>query len=591
MPRRGREGDNCQHLRPPPRSFNIPTLRPPLNQTPTKTRPYPSCVPSATDRTALCPPRSRSLSANLLNSPISHLNPSTNFLLGFELYFDIKDVTSSRKKILMVGLSVTGFVELNAWWSGSMATHLAKTYEQFIKDLKREALPRDYVWEVKREIRESKQRGRSYGEWSGTLKLAQQAISTAAMSDLELVKNLIYNMEEELARYLRQHEVLLGTGYHEDDRDAIGLGASTPTLEETAVPPPADNVAIRSIDYSNFDKTARNQWSVIASRRADVARQVGAARKSTTSGNTSVKGTGSVSSPVPTTTSRPLTDTSRTTPTAVSAALTPLERAYLSATYGCTKCRKSRQKHRAISCPSDIISRERVPVSSSFKPGNTVPLPSGFTPATDSYAPAPSSTSATTTPAERVAAGLRGFSLIEDVDDEEKTLDWSTGDEDDEYAELHLPPLSLRAGDVFHGSEVGQALADSGCSSIYISDRMVEKLGLEKQRLKRTRVAKLAIRGGTAMSLEITHYVQVPLLLDGSVSFGTTLLKIAPLEPPYDFILGNPFLQRHQLSIHLHPHPRLLRAAHNGEEELDLLEVKPAHGPATLKDPLCWDYR
>ncbi|GAA5975160.1 hypothetical protein JCM11641_004371 [Rhodosporidiobolus odoratus] len=64
------------------------------------------------------------------------------------------------------------------------------------------------------------------------------------------------------------------------------------------------------------------------------------------------------------------------------------------------------------------------------------------------------------------------------------------------------------------------------------------------------------------------------------------MLKVAPLEPPYDLILGNPFLHRHRLSIHLHPQPRLVRAAHDGVVELDLLSVKPVHGPATLKDSL-----
>ncbi|GAA5994205.1 hypothetical protein JCM11641_002879, partial [Rhodosporidiobolus odoratus] len=85
---------------------------------------------------------------------LSDLSPQslTNFLLAFELYFDLKDVTSTRKKILMVGLSITSFVELNAWWTGAMAEHLVKTYDQFVKDLKREWLPRDYVWEMEKEI-------------------------------------------------------------------------------------------------------------------------------------------------------------------------------------------------------------------------------------------------------------------------------------------------------------------------------------------------------------------------------------------------------------------------------------------------------
>ncbi|GAA5975158.1 hypothetical protein JCM11641_004370 [Rhodosporidiobolus odoratus] len=325
---------------------------------------------------------------------LADLSPQSlsTFLLAFELYFDLKDVTSSPKKVLMIGLSVTGVTESNAWWSGSMTAHLAKTYEQFVKDLVQEALPRDYVWEVEREIRET--------------------ISTAAMANLELVKNLLYGMDDELARYLRQHEALLGTGYHEDDRDAIGLGAATPTLAEgTGTDAAAANVAVRAVDYTKFDRVARDHWSVIASRRADVARQVGTAKKLSTA-----------------------------------------------------------------------------------TPGLHVPLPPGFIPAADSYAPAPTTNTAST-PAEKVATGLRGFSLLEDVEDEGVTLDWSTDDKDDEYVELHLPSLLIRVGNASSASKVGEALADSGCSSIYVSDRMVEELGLEKQKLERPRVAKLAIKG------------------------------------------------------------------------------------------------
>ncbi|GAA5881029.1 hypothetical protein JCM8547_003592, partial [Rhodosporidiobolus lusitaniae] len=505
----------------------------------------------------------------------------TNFLLGFELYFDLKDITSPRKKILMVGLSVTGFVELNAWWTGSMEQHLAKTYDSFIKDLKREALPRDYVWETEREIRESRQRGQDYGDWASILRLAQQAISSAAMSDAELVKNLLYGMDVELARFLRQHDVLAGSGFHEDDRNAIGLGAALPSL---APPVPADlstRVATKAVDYLKFDRVARDQWAVIAARRADVAKQLASKKSSIPS--TSTRSTPSSGAPAPAKPAR-LTPTSSAAPASTgSAALTLLERAYLTATYGCTKCRRSWQDHRATSCPHEIA-RHRVQVPASFKAGDSVTPPISFVPSPNSYAPKlPSAVSTPDSAVNSATTGLRGLSLVEDVEeDEDKTLDWSS--EEDEYTELHLPSLTLRAG--FPSlSLTGEALADSGCSSIYISDRMVERLGLVKQRLKKVRTAKLAIKGGLEQSLEIAHYVRLPLSLPGVLDFGLTLLKVAPLESPYDFILGNPFLQRHRLSLHLHPHPRIVRSAALGEEEIDLLE-RATHGPAVLPDAL-----
>ncbi|GAA5985754.1 hypothetical protein JCM11641_007204 [Rhodosporidiobolus odoratus] len=369
---------------------------------------------------------------------LTDLSPHSlvNFLLAFKLYFNLKDVTATRKKILMVGLSITNFTELNAWWTGSMSSHLAKTYEQFVRDLKREALPRDYVWEVEREIRESRQRGKDYGEWSGALRLAQQAISTAAMTDLELVKNLLYGMDDELARYLRQHEVLLGTGHHEDDRDAIGLGANTPTLAETANDAAPATTTVRVVDYGKFDRAARDQWTVILARRLDVARQLGSAKKGG-SAATTTKQVNHGSTPAnPSSPAAPLRSSTPAAPATApgSAALTPLERAYLSATYGCTKCRKPWQKHRAINCTAPI-SRDRVVVPSTFQVGDTVTPPASFTPSSDSYVPTASASSASASDAnnQKVVAGLRGFSLLEDIkgDDGLEELDWSSGTDEE----------------------------------------------------------------------------------------------------------------------------------------------------------------
>ncbi|GAA5873889.1 hypothetical protein JCM1840_000216 [Sporobolomyces johnsonii] len=519
-------------------------------------------------------------SSSVLGKPpvLSDLSPQalSNFLLAFELYFDLKSIDVDRKKIMMVGLSLRGFTELEAWWTASMVSHLAKTYETFIKELKREALPRDYVWQVEREIRENRQKGRDYGEWAGSLRIAQQSITTAAMSDRDFVKNLLYNMDEELSRYLRQHSVLSGTGLHEDDLDAIGISASTiPSAAATTLPShqTAPSLYASTIDYGKFDRAARDQWDVIAARRVDVAKQVSAAKKPSTNSSTPAART-----PVPTSSRSGNSAPAPATPaTPGSAALTPLERAWLSATYGCTKCRLSWQDHRAAGCAAPI-SRERVAVPATFKPGDVVPPPAGFRPSASSFVPAPQSTTATTGAA---AAGLRGLTLDDSESNSDETaLEWTTGDEEDDEcaSELHLPPLSVAIG--ITGC-AGQALADSGCSSAYISDRMVERLGLVRRRLKRARKATLAIKGGPEQIIVVSHYVRVPLeAKDSGVDFGETVLKIADLEPPYDLILGNPFLYRHRLSIHFYPYPRLLRAAAANEPEIDLLS--PTSSVATL---------
>ncbi|GAA5994209.1 hypothetical protein JCM11641_002880 [Rhodosporidiobolus odoratus] len=340
------------------------------------------------------------------------------------------------------------------------------------------------------------------------------------MPDLELVKNLLYGMDDELA--------------------------------------------IRSVDYTRFDRTARDQWTVIAARRADVARQVGTARKAATSA-ASGKVTGTTASNIPAPTSNRSTTPAPSTAQPGSAALTPLERSYLNAQLTAAP--------NAASLPA------------SFKVGNTVPLPPGFVPSSESYVPAPASSTPATAGTAKIVIGLRGFALLdEDNEDGIEELDWTSGDEE-ECVELHLPSLHIQAG-FPSATEVGEALADSGCSSIYVSDRMVSKLGLANQKLKRCRTTKLAIKGGAPQDLVISHFVRVPLRVEHGYDFGTTLLKVAPLEAPYDFILGNPFLHRHRLSIHLHPTPRIVRAAYGNEPEIDRLKSVAPHGPATLIDSL-----
>lgn len=168
-----------------------------------------------------------SSSSNVGSKPpvLIDLSPQSliDFLLSFELFFLTKNITDDRRKIATLGLSLSGSVELSAWWNGSRAEHLNKSWETFVKEFKREAFPRDYVWETEREIRNSRQKEKNYGEWSARLRNLQQTIGSVVLTDREFIKTLLYNMDEELSVFLRQHPILTNTGLHEDDLTSLGL--------------------------------------------------------------------------------------------------------------------------------------------------------------------------------------------------------------------------------------------------------------------------------------------------------------------------------------------------------------------------------
>ncbi|GAA5982141.1 hypothetical protein JCM11641_000600 [Rhodosporidiobolus odoratus] len=382
------------------------------------------------NRTRTLPPAMSSFPTSSLGKPplLLDLSPESisDFLLAFDLYFDIKNTQDDRRKILMVGLSLGGFVELSACWSGSRAAHSGKTYSQFVEDFKKEAFPRDFVWEVEREIRESRQREKDYGTWAAGLRNQQQAIGVAAMDDFSFVRTLLFNMDGELSTYLRQHPILSTTGLHEDDLAAIGLRSATATTTTSA--------------------TAAATQPVISARKADVAREVAAASRKSSSTPTASRTSATSTATTPAGQSpMPVPRNANVQPG--SAALTPVERAYLDATYGCTRCRKSWQDHRAGSCTAPIA-RERVNVPSTFKIGNTVTPPAGFQPTTNLFTPRTTVPSSTT--AQPPTTGFRALAIEGDDDDTEREQEWFLGESESEVrqGELRLANGTFDAGEM-----------------------------------------------------------------------------------------------------------------------------------------------
>lgn len=92
------------------------------------------------------------------------------------------------------------------------------------------------------------------------------------MSDLKLVENMVYNMDQELHTNLHQQACLKDSGLHEDDLDTTGLIRGT-VNGATAVP------IAYSVDFIKFENTARDKWALIYSRHQAVTAQVSAQSK------------------------------------------------------------------------------------------------------------------------------------------------------------------------------------------------------------------------------------------------------------------------------------------------------------------------
>ncbi|SCZ91579.1 BZ3500_MvSof-1268-A1-R1_Chr1-2g01502 [Microbotryum saponariae] len=128
--------------------------------------------------------------------------------------------------------------------------------------------------------------------------------------------------------------------------------------------------------------------------------------------------------------------------------------------------------------------------------------------------------------------------------------DFST-DEENEYAPQFLSTIPM----VLHndkGSATFNALADSGASSSFIADKVVEKLGLVKYRLPVPSTVRTAIKGQQS-AFRITSFGAAHL------SAGETILKVAKLQEPLEVVLEFNFLTKHKVNIDCENHQILQR--------------------------------
>ncbi|KAK4702014.1 hypothetical protein P7C70_g4211, partial [Phenoliferia sp. Uapishka_3] len=462
------------------------------------------------------------------------------FLSRLAFYFLSKDIAKTKNalRIGWLGQGISEDSELHAWFKGDEEAFMETTWEKFVPVFLRRALPRDYVWDVLTAIRRDRQGSLEYTEWATRIKGRQAEVGLAIVPDTVLVAHMLFNMDPELRRFLRQHAVLLNSGLHEDylDSAAAGLVQVGPTLiapaagegETTVVEP----VAV-SVDYVNFDRVARDKWNLISASRAAVFAQVAAISKGTR---------GIAITPSPNTSPRkPTTGTPAATTTPSGAVpgrllkLTDRQRAYLYATSGCLKCRKTNQTHMSPDCPNGFAVVDVVVPN-----GWVDPLATGV-PA----APVPLNTA------------VLNFASDQDTDSDAHSSDF---DSDEECVDLTFPPLELRIGDSATGSSLVTALTDSGCASSVITAELVKQLGLVRHNLKVPRVVKLAVKGAKEKILRVHSYVFAHVeLANGLWSAGKTFFKVieGDFDVPFDIILGNPFMVKNNISIHYQPHIQL----------------------------------
>lgn len=459
-----------------------------------------------------------------------------------KMFFTLKKIDEDQQKVMWAGMGLAAVPQLEAWYLSDKDTHLAKSFDNFLKDLYRRALPADFVWGMEGRIRESKQGHQDYSTWSQSLRSDHLLLTDRVMNTREFVKCLLYGMDFKLSSILRRGESLKGTGFHEDDQADLFLGDKKSTAVSAV------------IAYEKFDREARDEWARIARRKEANAAQIREATKKQQQKATSSTPRASSAPPASATqsdsTSRPRIQK-----------LTSLEKDWLRANDGCFRCRKLRTGHDSAACKTWPEPGTQLAIPTGWKAGDEVP-------------------STTTTTSSSTAKVTVGAIRPSDEIDVPESFAQDSDSDSDMYA---LPLLRMRVGSSRSGT-IANALADTKSPVSLISVELAGRLGLKQVRLAVPVACRGAFQGGSELH-SISTIVRVPLELENRTwRAGETTLLVAPLESSLDLILGNNFLRRHQISVVLHPEPQLLRQMPPPCEPHDL--YAEAEGPLTREEAM-----
>ncbi|SGZ32086.1 BQ5605_C043g12069 [Microbotryum silenes-dioicae] len=231
------------------------------------------------------------------------------------------------------------------------------------------------------------------------------------------------------------------------------------------------------------------------------------------------------------------------------ARLTVDERAYLDQNHGCYRCRTLNADHISRNCP-----RYLSPMGASATPS----MPT-------STAPAPR-------PGPRMVAAIRTFQETGDSTVFAGLSSDSEDDNDPSHAPHPFPPLPVSLAGA-HGTLLASALVNSGSPQTFLSEELVQRLGLERRALEQHSKYTLAMQDQVPTVFTCTHFVRVPLeLANGLWAAGPTYAEVAPLGKDLAIILGGNFIYRHKMELGLFPQPHLTCKA-NPIHAIDLLAL------------------
>ncbi|SCV73691.1 BQ2448_6121 [Microbotryum intermedium] len=115
-----------------------------------------------------------------------------------------------------------------------------RTWDEFKVAMVRKALPLAFAFDTEKRIRQSKQGQLDYSTWASGLRALHLQLRSAALSDMEFLRILLFNMDPQLSTFLRQNELLINTGLHQDATPSANIrppsSASVLARTTTSIP-------------------------------------------------------------------------------------------------------------------------------------------------------------------------------------------------------------------------------------------------------------------------------------------------------------------------------------------------------------------
>ncbi|SCV70640.1 BQ2448_3402 [Microbotryum intermedium] len=400
-------------------------------------------------------------------------------------------ITSDYNKIEGAGMGLQ-VLALKTWFTQGLSRHLAKPSGQFKSKLICHAVPAHFVWtqlEVLHCLRQAPGHAiNAFQDFSDQMRVLQMEIGFQVVSDQEIAKLVLLGTDPELCRILRMHVVSALAGWSDLLLERLALNVPTPSTtnhENAGVSSDAPTEQPLEFDYQVFERIGRKEWSMIAQRRQAIALQVNVLQQRPMHARPAA----------PSAAPQVATGTTGAAPTAGGPRpvprLTAEERAYLDQNSGCYRCRAINADHISRNCPQYLS-----PMGAPANLSNPMTTP----------APCPG---------PRMVAAIRTF---QETGDSTAFIGLSSDSEDDNdplYAPHPFPPLPISLLGA-HGTLLASALVDSGSPQSFLSEELVQQLGLKKWALEQHSKYTLAMQNQVPTVLTCTHFVRVPLELANS---------------------------------------------------------------------------